>query len=53
MIERTGDDEGIGDGKHRQRRPHRVETEQKVRRDGLIHALHFAMKFAGLYCPAP
>jgi hypothetical protein len=53
MIERAGDDEGIGDGEHRQRHPHRIETENKMRRDRLVHAAHFAMKFAGLYCPAP
>jgi hypothetical protein len=53
MIERAGDDEGISDGKHRQRRPHRVEPEKEMRRHGLIHAAHFAMKFPGLYCPAP
>ena len=27
VIERAGDDEGVGDGKHRQRHPHRIETE--------------------------
>ena len=53
MIERAGDDEGIGDGEHRQLHPHRIETENKMRRDRLVHAAHFAMKFAGLYCPAP
>jgi hypothetical protein len=30
MIERAGDDEGVGDGKHRQRHPHRIETENKM-----------------------
>ena len=50
MIERTDDDEDIGDGKHRQRHPHRVETEEKLRRERLIHAAHFAMKFPRLYC---